>query len=222
MKVDTKAARDFAEGGDTYTGAEVRLWVHNMADAIESLTAELAAIKANQRLKVPAEPVHFLADATRFKVKLLERDCRITNLPRELGGRWVALVAAEDDCHLKLAAAPAAPQAPAATQAQAAEPVAWISVEDRLPADETPVLAVVFGKPRIAELRWEKPGWEDTFTAHQYWDDPEDDGQDWQWSDVTHWMQLPAAPAPQAAEPTVDGWPLWSGMPPAAEKGDAK
>lgn len=52
------------------------------------------------------EPVAFLADAMRFKVTLTERDCKITNLPRELGGRWVALVAAENDSHLKLTAPP--------------------------------------------------------------------------------------------------------------------
>lgn len=54
-------------------------------------------LQAAQSARVP---VQHLADATRFKVTLLERDCRITNLPRELGGRWVALVAAENDCHL--------------------------------------------------------------------------------------------------------------------------
>ena len=52
------------------------------------------------------EPVAFLADATRFKVTLTQDDCKITNLPRELGGRWVALVAAENDCHMKLTAPP--------------------------------------------------------------------------------------------------------------------
>ena len=42
MNVDTKAARNFAEGGDRYTGAEVRLWVHNLADEVDRLRAELA------------------------------------------------------------------------------------------------------------------------------------------------------------------------------------
>lgn len=45
----------------------------------------------------------YLANGTRFKVTLTDRDCYIKNLPRELGGRWVALIAAEDDCHLKAA-----------------------------------------------------------------------------------------------------------------------
>jgi hypothetical protein len=57
------------------------------------------------------EPHKFLADGTRFKTTLTERDCKITGLPRELGGRWVALVAAENDCHL--AAAPQTEAEPA-------------------------------------------------------------------------------------------------------------
>ena len=42
MEVSTKAAREFSEGGDRYTGAEVRLWVHNLADEVDSLRARLA------------------------------------------------------------------------------------------------------------------------------------------------------------------------------------
>jgi len=42
MKVDTKAAREFSEGGDSYTGAEVRLWVHTLCDEVDRLRAELA------------------------------------------------------------------------------------------------------------------------------------------------------------------------------------
>lgn len=42
MKVDTKAAREFSESGDRYTGAEVRLWVHNLADEVDRLRAALA------------------------------------------------------------------------------------------------------------------------------------------------------------------------------------
>jgi hypothetical protein len=41
MKVDTKAAREFSEGGDRYTGQEVRLWVHNLADEVDRLRAQL-------------------------------------------------------------------------------------------------------------------------------------------------------------------------------------
>jgi hypothetical protein len=44
VKVDTKAAREFSEGGDRYTGAEVRLWVHNLADEVDRLRTALAAL----------------------------------------------------------------------------------------------------------------------------------------------------------------------------------
>lgn len=67
----------------------------------------------------------------------------------------------------------------------------WVSTEAALPPDETPVLAMVRGKPRIAELRWEYPGFEDTFKAYRYWDDPEEPGQIWEWNDVTYWTPLP-------------------------------
>ncbi len=46
MKVDTKAAREFSEGGDRYTGAEVRLWVHNLCDEVDKLRAQLEVAKA--------------------------------------------------------------------------------------------------------------------------------------------------------------------------------
>lgn len=71
---------------------------------------------------------------------------------------------------------------------------AWIPVSERLPADETPVLAVVNGRTRVAELRWETPSFEETYKAFRYWDDPDDDGQCWEWHDVTHWMPLPEPP----------------------------
>ena len=53
-------------------------------------------------------PVAFLADATRFKVRGDEDSeaCRIYGIPHELNGRWVALVAADDNCHLKLTTPP--------------------------------------------------------------------------------------------------------------------
>ena len=50
------------------------------------------------------EPVAFLANGTRFKISYDSRQSggQIHGIPPELGGRWVAFVAAEDDCHLKL------------------------------------------------------------------------------------------------------------------------
>lgn len=60
--------------------------------------------KAIERVS-PALPVQFLCDATRFKVCRHEGDgaARIYGLPSELNGRWVALVAADDNCHLAAA-----------------------------------------------------------------------------------------------------------------------
>lgn len=83
----------------------------------------------------------------------------------------------------------------AAPVAQAV-PVAeeWISVDQRLPPDETPVIILLDGVPRIGELRWEEPSYEETFKAFRYWDCPHDDGQGWEWHQVTAWMHLPPAP----------------------------
>lgn len=51
------------------------------------------------------EPVQFLAGGTRFKLSL-DDDGKVNCFGnwKELDGRWVALVAAEDDCHLTLTA----------------------------------------------------------------------------------------------------------------------
>jgi hypothetical protein len=70
----------------------------------------------------------------------------------------------------------------------------WIRTEDRLPADETPVIIVLGNEIRIGELRWESASHEDTYETFRYWDDPNDDGQAWEWPDVTHWMPLPEKP----------------------------
>ena len=70
----------------------------------------------------------------------------------------------------------------------------WIKCPERLPKIETPVLIVYRGQIRVGELREEHPTWEETFKAYSYWDDPEDDGKDWEWFDVTHWMPLPEFP----------------------------
>jgi hypothetical protein len=55
------------------------------------------------------ESVKFLANGTRFKTSEFPYGVCINGLPKELAGRWVALVAAEDDCHLQLTTPPAAP-----------------------------------------------------------------------------------------------------------------
>lgn len=71
-------------------------------------TTQAAQPTVNDCLTVQkqGEPVAFLAEATRFKVCMTDHACMITGLPMELGGRWVALVAAEDDCHLRYTAPP--------------------------------------------------------------------------------------------------------------------
>lgn len=71
----------------------------------------------------------------------------------------------------------------------------WIPCSEKLPRIETPVLIRFYnGTTRIGELRQEHPTWEETFRPYEYWDDPENDGQDWDWMDVTHWMKLPEIP----------------------------
>jgi len=64
--------------------------------------AMLSAAPAQQSVK-------FLADSTRFKITLTHHVCKITGLPRELGGKWVALVDADNDSHLMLTTPPTAP-----------------------------------------------------------------------------------------------------------------
>ena len=70
----------------------------------------------------------------------------------------------------------------------------WIRVDERLPHKETPVLIILDGKIRIGEIRWAHPGFEDTYKSYRFWDDPDDDGQCWEWNDITHWMPLPELP----------------------------
>lgn len=62
----------------------------------------------------------------------------------------------------------------------------------KLPPIETPVLALVCGEWRVAELRTENPSWDESFKPFNYWDDPNDDGQVWDWYDVTYWTNLPS------------------------------
>lgn len=70
----------------------------------------------------------------------------------------------------------------------------WRKPDESLPPDETPVLVIHLGEIKIGELRWEYPGHEDTYEAFRYWDAPHDDGQSWEWSDITFWMSLPKLP----------------------------
>ena len=54
MRVDTKSAREFANSGYSYTGEEVRVWVHNMADEIERLRNSLGELVALVRGECPS------------------------------------------------------------------------------------------------------------------------------------------------------------------------
>tara|TARA_R110000868_G_scaffold54575_1_gene170495 strand:- start:8549 stop:9046 length:498 start_codon:yes stop_codon:yes gene_type:complete len=71
-------------GVDTYTADQLR-----------------QAIADDRAKQVP----QYLCNGMRFKVANRNGEAMLPCLPDELAGRWVALVAAEDDCHL-LAAAP--------------------------------------------------------------------------------------------------------------------
>jgi hypothetical protein len=74
-----------------------------------AICATIIAIKQARSAPVQ-EPVAFLANGTRFKISYDSRQSggQIHGIPPELGGRWVAFVAADDDCHLKLTTPPAA------------------------------------------------------------------------------------------------------------------
>ena len=73
----------------------------------------------------------------------------------------------------------------------------WINVEEKLPEPETPVIAIVGGydAPIVIELRWETCNSmvESYFKDFLYWDDPNNDGQDYQ-DLVSFWQPLPEMP----------------------------
>lgn len=75
---------------------------------------------------------------------------------------------------------------------------------EQLPPEETEVLIVVNGKRRIAELRWDHPGFEDTYKSYRYWDDPENEGRDWEHHKVTHWAPLQELPWPTHKDKAED------------------
>ena len=78
------------------------------------------------------------------------------------------------------------------------EAAKWISVGERLPADETEVLIILDGQVRVGAIFLECQSYEEGGKTFRYWDDPYDDGQAWEFHQVTHWMPLPAAPVPPA------------------------
>jgi hypothetical protein len=44
---------------------------------------------------------------------------------------------------------------------------------------------------RTAVRRIEHPGFEDTFSAYSYWDDPYNEGQEWEMDNLLEWTDLP-------------------------------
>lgn len=74
----------------------------------------------------------------------------------------------------------------------------WILATDRLPPEETPVLVLRCDQVRVGAIFWDYPSYEDTYKAYRYWDDPYDDGQMWEFDEVTHWMPLPDTPPTSA------------------------
>ena len=79
--------------------------------AIDEFWQEYMMVQTNDQAR-EGESVKFLANGKRFKLSSAGGPVAVfLGFPPELAGRWVALVAAEDDCHLKLAAPqPAQPE----------------------------------------------------------------------------------------------------------------
>ena len=102
---------------------EYRLRQIGQSQAYPGIGFAITAIKQARSTPVQ-EPVAFLANGARFKISYDSRQSggQIHGIPQELGGRWVAFVAADDDCHLKLTTTPAAP---------VQEPVAWRYTDSR-------------------------------------------------------------------------------------------
>ena len=82
------------------------------------------------------------------------------------------------------------PDEPEPDYTQVPEIQGWTRTQDKTPSDETEVLILVNGVRRIGWILWETPSYEEAFKAFPYWDDPHNDGQDWEWRDVTHWAPL--------------------------------
>ena len=64
----------------------------------------------------------------------------------------------------------------------------WISVKDRLPELDEPVLVFSKGDYKLSALCKEIPTFEETFKAFDYWEDIDE------LHHVTHWMPLPEPP----------------------------
>lgn len=66
----------------------------------------------------------------------------------------------------------------------------WVSIHDKLPPHEVPLLVCTFNQVIAGILLTEHPGFEDTFLAFDYFVNTSDD--EIEWHTVTHWMLAPA------------------------------
>ena len=67
----------------------------------------------------------------------------------------------------------------------------WIKTKDKLPPNETPVLILLRGQPRIGRLCLVEAFCGSTY---DYWEDPYNASQDWSHEDVSHWQAIPKIP----------------------------
>jgi len=78
--------------------------LERVENAVEQAETAIANLRTAIAEVEGQKPVEFLANGARFKTSEFPYGVCINGLPKELSGRWVALVAAEDDCHLALQA----------------------------------------------------------------------------------------------------------------------
>lgn len=79
--------------------------------------------------------------------------------------------------------------------------MSWLLCSDGgLPDEGVECLIIVNGVVRIAARFWDEPGFEDTYGAYMYWDDPDTQHGGWEPDDVTHWMPAPWPEVPVDTE----------------------
>lgn len=79
--------------------------------------------------------------------------------------------------------------------------MSWLLCSDGgLPDEGVECLIVVNGVVRIAARFWDNPGFEDTYDAYMYWDDPVTQHGGWEPDAVTHWMPSPWPEVPVDTE----------------------
>lgn len=67
----------------------------------------------------------------------------------------------------------------------------WHDASHELPPEGALVLIeFTNGRLRLASIFEDVPSWEDTYQAYFYFDDPEDEGQDWQMDDIARWKYI--------------------------------